>query len=280
MSGSEQTDEQAAEAEHFLGWCDAHMDAEHWFAMKNIKPVDAAMLLCQFNPNNDTQEAALLSSNDEVDEGVFRKVQDRLADVAGVDSRARSLVEWLEVASELGLRHHSWVSRYVRCIAAGRAGQVSNVIKSALPVSTPEPAQVLQAEPDEKKDAGDCAPRPAGQMNEPGLKTDVVLAVFSKLSGQYWDQKKMRDAFKKNGPAWLLSCRIQAGTRGNNSRQAIWRPVALAKLLAEGTAGRRPSVPVKYLTWLFNRSEKLELWRDEWLEYTYEREAFEKPKSA
>jgi hypothetical protein len=277
MSGSEQTDEQAAQAEHFLGWCDADMDAEHWFAMKNIDPVTAAMLLCRFNPNNDTQEAALLSSNDEVEDGVFRMLRDRLADVAGADSRARSLAAWLDVASELGLRHHSWASRYVRCIAAGRAGQVSNVIESAHPVATPEPAQERQTEADEKKDAGDCEPWRAGQMNESGMRTNDVLAVFSKLSVRYWDPEKMRDAFTKNRPAWLMRCRIEAGRSGNTSRQAIWRPVALAKLLAEGTAGRCSRVPVQRLTWLFNVSEELASWRDEWLDYTYEREAFEEP---
>ena len=36
-----------------IGWYDEVMDACHWFSLNIVEPVDAAMLLCQLNPQRD-----------------------------------------------------------------------------------------------------------------------------------------------------------------------------------------------------------------------------------
>lgn len=103
----------------FVGWYDSVMSASHWFAMSVVEPVDAAMLLCQFNPDTDNQESAEQSENEEIKAGDFKKLKRRFEDLHQTKSQNRSLADWLDLAIRAGLKHHSWARRYQEALGAG-----------------------------------------------------------------------------------------------------------------------------------------------------------------
>ena len=104
-------------AQDVVGWFDEVIEAAHWFALNDISPADAAMLLCQHNPNEEMLAAAEQSTNDETGPRELVQLRQRFEDFSRTDPRTRSLVEWLRIARELELRHHSWAQQYIDAAA-------------------------------------------------------------------------------------------------------------------------------------------------------------------
>jgi len=123
---------QQEEAEFFVGWCDNDIGASHWFSMSAVKPVDAAMLLCKYNPDTDSPEKAEQSENDEIRAGDFKRLKRRFEDLHQSKSQSRSLADWLVFAIRAGLKHHSWARRYEEAL---RMGQRNTPSASGTPVS-------------------------------------------------------------------------------------------------------------------------------------------------
>ena len=107
LSDEQGTNELEA-AEHIIGWLDATMDASYWFNEVDLEPEQAAMILCQFNPNEVTLE----------------QVQDSMNDVTGPRDLVlllrefkrfakRSLLQWIQVAQKKPLRYHPWIDQYL-----------------------------------------------------------------------------------------------------------------------------------------------------------------------
>jgi hypothetical protein len=95
-----------------LGWYDETMDAAHWADLSDVTPAEAAMLLCRFDPNAESQAVASEHSTDETVPGDFRKLQRRFEDLARSEPRARKLRDWYDAAKHMRLKHHSWVREY------------------------------------------------------------------------------------------------------------------------------------------------------------------------
>ena len=110
---------QQEEREKFVGWYDNDIGASHWFAMSFVKPVDAAMLLCKFNPATDSPEEAERFENDEIRAEDFNKLKRRFEDLHQTKSKSRSLADWLDFAICAGLKHHSWARRYQETLREG-----------------------------------------------------------------------------------------------------------------------------------------------------------------
>lgn len=108
--------ERDRERERSIGWWDATLDAHYWWAMKDVTPRDAAMVLCGLNPlsPHDQQPERTYTDGDEswpIRYGVLLR---GFEGEARAVSKRRTLVDWLGVAKQLGVSCHSWVDEYSR----------------------------------------------------------------------------------------------------------------------------------------------------------------------
>lgn len=126
---------QQEQNDSYVGWYDATIGAGNWFAMSDVSPVDAAMLLCQFNPNTDNPERAEQFENEDISPGHLKQLRRRFEDLQKTEPRHRSLVDWLEFANEAGLKHHSWPRRYQEALRAGLGDTTSATAVLLAPVS-------------------------------------------------------------------------------------------------------------------------------------------------
>lgn len=111
-------------------WYECAMDAAHWAALRDIAPNDAAMLLCRFNPNEDSYENAKEVTTDELKPKRLEELAQRLTDISRADHRPRTLREWHQTARAIGLAYHSWIDRYMEASAAAERLQTENKQKS------------------------------------------------------------------------------------------------------------------------------------------------------
>jgi hypothetical protein len=100
------------------------------------------MLLCGFNPNEEGSQA----TNTEIEPRDLQWLTDSFGDRQRSDPRAHSLLDWADFARSNGLKHHSWVRKYVdarrHCF-----GEVSNPnLSSPLSalVGRPEPNDMTE----------------------------------------------------------------------------------------------------------------------------------------
>ena len=100
------------------GWNDATLDADHW-CVTNMSPIQAAMLLSGFNPNEISFESARMLTSGKLElkqergpEYLIRLVQ-RLEDVDKKDHKNRTLRDWHQTAKENKLTYHPWIDRYI-----------------------------------------------------------------------------------------------------------------------------------------------------------------------
>lgn len=96
---------------HFIAWYDNAMDADIWWGLASVTPREAAMLLCEFNPNDDTCNP-LTCTNLETKPDDFKRLLRVFKDVKKTDPTARTLRQWLAVARDKPLKYHSWIDAY------------------------------------------------------------------------------------------------------------------------------------------------------------------------
>jgi len=107
----------AQQAERHVVWHDETMDASHWFNMADVAPVDAALLLCQFNPNSETWDSAFGTTHDETGPLDLLRLRQRFEDLSRAEPRFRSLHDWLQAVKKMQARYHSWIDKYVAAVA-------------------------------------------------------------------------------------------------------------------------------------------------------------------
>jgi hypothetical protein len=112
------------EDEYFSGWCDATLQAEHWFSMPAVGPTEAAMVLCGFNPNEDEFQTAVRSRSPEIPNGALRDLEQQLQAEERVRPGSRTLQQWFELVRQRGLKAHPWVERYINLRALAPIGQL------------------------------------------------------------------------------------------------------------------------------------------------------------
>ncbi|WP_210546755.1 hypothetical protein [Rhodoferax sp. PAMC 29310] len=130
-------EQQLEEAEFAISWIESITRADHWFSMPVIDPLEAAMLLCQVNPNEATEDVFLrLETYREDGASIESSPQDhkeilqQLQTLQRHDSTPRTLIQWWQAAKDRGIKHHSWIDRYIK--ATGRtdgAGQPTVTVK-------------------------------------------------------------------------------------------------------------------------------------------------------
>ncbi len=109
---NDQQGTQAAERE--AQWWDATLDAAGLFDMDTVTPVQAAMVLCRFNPHRDTREVAEVTNTDETTPEDFKCLLATFEARAVAKPRNRSLLDWMAVAAGAGRKTHSWAARYAK----------------------------------------------------------------------------------------------------------------------------------------------------------------------
>lgn len=114
-----------------VDWYNNTLSASMWFGLQSVAPREAAMLLCQFNPN-DEQYEPLKVFNTETGPGDYRRLLRVFEDIANADSKPRALMQWLGVAKDKGLKYHSWVDEYLAAIETVKSAQ-SEKSPSGLP---------------------------------------------------------------------------------------------------------------------------------------------------
>ena len=102
------------QAEYEAAWFDATLDAAGFFAMENVTPVQAAMLLCRFSPHDETLRDAETSTTDETTPDDFKRLMVTFDERAAARPRNRSLPDWMAVAAGAGRKTHSWAARYAK----------------------------------------------------------------------------------------------------------------------------------------------------------------------
>jgi len=94
-------------------WADATLRADDFFAAADVSPVHAALLLCQFNPDDTSFEVAKKCSSDKLSPEQLIRLEHRFTDISKADPKARTLKDWFDLATSLNLRCHSWVGEYI-----------------------------------------------------------------------------------------------------------------------------------------------------------------------
>ena len=120
----------AQEAGRIIAWYDATLDAKNWVHhVPDIKPREAAMLLCQFNPGDNLDPN--ISTNDETGPDDFRRLLRVFEGVANTNPKLRTLLQWRDIARERKLKYHSWIDKYAEAIGAVDATTLSPATEAA-----------------------------------------------------------------------------------------------------------------------------------------------------
>ena len=103
------------QAEYDAAWWDEGMDASVWWGLSNVSGIDAAMLLCGFNPNTPgaADDAEKVTHHAETGPADYRRMRLVFCDVEQASPASRALAEWLAVAREKALTYHSWMDTWL-----------------------------------------------------------------------------------------------------------------------------------------------------------------------
>jgi len=97
-----------------VAWADATLHASRWFTQADVSPVDAAMLLCDQNPDDDDAISKVEAvTTEHTNPKHFRALRAAFQDLKDAEPRATSLETWVLRARALGLHYHPWVDAYL-----------------------------------------------------------------------------------------------------------------------------------------------------------------------
>lgn len=100
-------------------WSDATLDADSWWRLNNVTPLQAATLLCGFNPDDGTVDP-LTVSTDKTSPDDFKRLLREFEDAAQDDSKPRTLSQWHDIAITRNLKHHTWIDDYKKTVVSGQ----------------------------------------------------------------------------------------------------------------------------------------------------------------
>ena len=239
----DQRREAAAQFDHALLWWEATLDASFWWGRASVSPPQAALLLCELNPNNIGCDP-LASKNEKTGPGDYKKLLIAFEELQSIEPAHRRLEDWLRYAQECSpaLQHHFWIDWYAAVMAAAEDGR-------ALQKESPQEGLKTEMAAAEESHA------PQKESPQEGLKTDQIVAIFGSLIKI--DLKSALD----DGAKWVVHARVQRGTKGGRHR-ALWDPVSIASALHS-----QHKVSIKKLNGLFETELLLKPWDERWSSY-------------
>ena len=122
------------EHEHTTSWYDKTMKAKYWLKCSDVKPVEAAMLLCRIEPLSENDPESIYVDDNKTSPDLYRMLLRAFLAVAEANKKPRTLLDYRDVAKREGLRYHQWIDEYVSVRieelppASGSGGCVSIVV--------------------------------------------------------------------------------------------------------------------------------------------------------
>ena len=227
------------QADQHRGWYDETMGAAHWFSLADVDPANAAMLLCQFNPNDITLAQAERQTNGETGPRDLVELRQRFEDLSRTEPGFRTLADWLGIANKLKLKHHSWIDTYVA--AAGiKATETLGAPTEAVSAQTPsaEPASTgvnlsreaitLHSTKGQRRNlltpVIEAAQRDCGDPKDTDQVFAMLAAMAEKKVAPLLGATERGIQYLKNGEAGSLSRdalhkRLHPETRGNPAKR-------------------------------------------------------------
>lgn len=135
--------------EHIVAWFDEVIHARTWFLRPVVSPNDAALLLCQHDPEEIglTLEKALHRRNTETGPSELQQLSGMFKSVSDASAIPRTLLDWIAIAEEKQLRFHSWIKTYVSLTKIGS----KEGLETAGPFEVPSQAMPIKnASPNSK----------------------------------------------------------------------------------------------------------------------------------
>lgn len=104
-------------AGEIVGWWNGEhsLNAASWWRIANIKPEEAARLLCQSNPH-DPKGDPLNTTTTETKPVDYKNLLREFEDMEQADKQPRTLKQWRDIAKNKGLKYHSWIDEYERAM--------------------------------------------------------------------------------------------------------------------------------------------------------------------
>ncbi len=168
--------------EEYVSWYDAQMDAATWWSLKSVTPIEAAQLMCQFNPH-DNNDYPTTITNDETAPDDYKRLLRIFEDEEKADAKARNLSQWRDIARDKKLKYHSWIDKYAQAmklleLAAPSAEQAECDGKNGVrvPVAKQQDNAILNWLKENKYDP---LKLPVGDVGKAGVKS-VCKAVVRK----------------------------------------------------------------------------------------------------
>lgn len=257
------------QSEYEAAWLDATLDAAGFFAMENITPVQAAMLLCRFSPHDETLRDAETSTTDETTPDDFKRLMVTFEDRAAARPRNRSLLDWMAVAAGAGRKTHPWAARYAKHHGLFGPPEPEESPAPAAPPPVPLVANVnvvnITQPPAPAPEQAPPAPPESAPFANPSpepepLTTGDIANVFDGLGG--WNEQQWMKPLGDK-PKWLRGSVAIPGKQG--SHETRWNPVTLGAALI----GQR-DVAVKSVRARFQTKKQLMPWLDAWKTYEAE----------
>lgn len=106
-----------------IGWYDYTMNADKHFKLSDVLPVDAAMLLCQYDPLQENIEYAVTCTNDATGPVDMKALRAHFEALSRTDQKHRTLLDWWQLARGAKLKYHPWIDQYID--AAGLEAQAA-----------------------------------------------------------------------------------------------------------------------------------------------------------
>lgn len=107
--------EDAASNEEFVDWYDDCLDAATWWSLKSVTPLEAAQLMCEFNPHNEKYDPTTVT-NLETAPDDYKRLLRIFEDEDKADAKARNLSQWRDIARDKKLKYHSWIDKYAQAM--------------------------------------------------------------------------------------------------------------------------------------------------------------------
>ena len=231
-------------AEHEAAWMDATLDAAMFFALPHVTPVQAAMLLCRLNPQNEAEKDAENCNTDCTKPEDFKRLRTLFNSVDKARPANRSLLDWMETADELKCKFHPWAWRYVKQRELNAPSEpATDTVLPALTVT----------------DSASNAP----VVTPPPVATGDVAYAFDGLRG--WNEKAWKDTLG-SPPMWLDACIAIRGQRG--VRENHWNPVLIGAALVHNGHAKQNNIRARFQT-----KPQLKDWLEAWK--TYEADNFD-----
>lgn len=133
------------QAEYDAARWELEIDASVWWSLSKISAIDAAMLLCGFNPNapsagNAENDTRYDDAGRQTGPAEFKRLRTVFCDVEGANPQSRTLQQWLALARERALTYHSWIDTWLAATGKDAPSVPTPSAEASQPSAVPDNA--------------------------------------------------------------------------------------------------------------------------------------------